>query len=63
MGGLNIGGSNIFFVNAVEDPWKYAGMQKLNTEQDKTMFNAMIDCNNCGHCIDLKEPNDETDAQ
>lgn len=27
--GLNIEGSNIFFTNAIEDPWRYAAMQAI----------------------------------
>lgn len=30
-GGLNITGSNILFVNAIEDPWQYAGMRELQS--------------------------------
>jgi len=28
-GGLNITGSNIFFANAIEDPWQFAGMREI----------------------------------
>jgi len=28
-GGVEIKADHIFFINAVEDPWKYASMQKL----------------------------------
>jgi hypothetical protein len=29
-GSVNITGNNIVFVNAIEDPWQYAGMRQLN---------------------------------
>jgi hypothetical protein len=29
-GGLNITGQNIFFANAEEDPWQWAGMRELS---------------------------------
>jgi hypothetical protein len=32
-GGVNIKGDHIFFVNAVEDPWKYASIKELKPFQ------------------------------
>ena len=29
-GGLDIESNYVYFVNAVEDPWKYAGMRQLS---------------------------------
>lgn len=28
-GGLDITGSNIYFINSIEDPWQYASMREL----------------------------------
>ena len=29
-GGLEITGENIYFANAIEDPWQWAGMRSIN---------------------------------
>lgn len=53
-GGLDITGSNIFFLTASEDPWQYAGMIEIHdplVQKDMVAFH--IDCVDCGHCIDL----------
>jgi len=56
-GGMNITGSNIFFVNAVEDPWQFAGMREIyNPKLQSGMEARLINCTNCGHCIDLGTP-------
>ena len=57
-GGLDITGDNIIFANAIEDPWQWAGMRQIqhpDTTQ-KNMAAVLINCNNCGHCIDLSTP-------
>ena len=57
-GGLNITGSNIFFMNAIEDPWRYAGMQKIHDPVlQKDMRAHLIDCKDCAHCVDLHGDN------
>ena len=69
-GGLDITGDNIFILNAREDPWQYASMRKLrhpNTTQS-TMKTHYIDCDTCGHVVDLYPPQKDqpqalTDAQ
>ena len=33
-GGLNITGSNIFFMTSSEDPWQYAAMTKLHNPRE-----------------------------
>lgn len=56
-GGLNMVADNILFTNAVEDPWQYAGMPPNITNQEQinhNMQSILIDCTDCGHCIDLK---------
>jgi len=55
-GGENILAPRTVFLNAVEDPWKYAGLLSLNSEQKKVQWQHLIDCDNCAHCIDLKAP-------
>lgn len=57
-GGLSITGNNIVFANAIEDPWQWAGMRQLTdpTGTQKNMLALLIDCNNCGHCVDLTTP-------
>jgi len=36
-GGRNITGSNILFITASADPWRFAGIQTLNENQQKGM--------------------------
>jgi len=55
--GTNLMVDNIYFFNAREDPWQYAGMEKLSTSQQaNNMGYSYIDCQDCGHCIDLHAP-------
>lgn len=57
-GGLDITGDNIIFANAIEDPWQWAGMRQIqhpDTTQ-KNMKAVLLNCNDCGHCIDLTTP-------
>ena len=63
-GGLDIKGKNIFFANAEEDPWQWAAMRELHTEQqEESMTAAMINCTDCGHCIDFHTPSDDQPAE
>jgi hypothetical protein len=57
-GGLDITGDNIVFANAIEDPWQWAGMRQIQhpTTTQINMKAILIDCNNCGHCVDLSTP-------
>jgi hypothetical protein len=58
-GGVNITGSNIVFANAIEDPWKYAGLTSIsNATSQANMTTVLINCNNCAHCVDLRTPSD-----
>jgi len=43
--------SNTIFSNAREDPWKHASILETG---DKEIIVVDIDCEDCGHCIDLK---------
>ena len=63
-GGLNITGRNIFFANAEEDPWQWAGMREIqNPRRQSKMTAAMINCDDCGHCIDFHTPSDDQPAE
>jgi hypothetical protein len=61
-GGINVGGSNIFFSNGVEDPWQWAGVREWLPEGNqilqpgKHVEAEIIDCVQCGHCQDLHTP-------
>ena len=56
-GGLNIVADNIYFVNNIEDPWQYAGMRTItDPTKQKNLVANLINCNDCGHCQDLKTP-------
>lgn len=56
-GGLDIKGSNILFVNDVEDPWQWAGMREIhNPKTQSNMESLFIDCDNCAHCMDFHTP-------
>lgn len=57
-GGTDIKGHNIFFANAEEDPWQWAGMRDYNPTKYPTLHAEMINCTNCGHCIDFHTPTD-----
>jgi len=52
-GGLNIQSHNLIFTNGCEDPWKRSSILKNRT----TLLAFEIDCDDCGHCIDLHTPN------
>ncbi len=55
-GGTNIKGHNIIFVNAEEDPWQWAGMRDYNPPHYPSIQSLMVNCTNCGHCIDFHTP-------
>jgi len=55
-GGLNIVGTNTFFVNGGEDPWQWAGM---GTNSAAGQVARVADCDDCGHCAELYTPNDQ----
>jgi hypothetical protein len=58
-GGLDIRGTNIFFANAEEDPWQWAGMRELKDDfRQKGMDAEMINCEDCAHCVDFHTPTD-----
>lgn len=51
-GGTNMKGSNIYFTNGVEDGWQWAAMREVKDE-DSTMKAHVVNCTDCGHCVDL----------
>lgn len=56
-GGLEIQGENIFFANAGEDPWQWAGMRSIYDPVTQANMRAVLmDCNDCGHCRDISTP-------
>jgi hypothetical protein len=56
-GGLEITGDNIFFVNGIEDPWQWAGMREIyNPSIQGNMVARLVNCTDCGHCVDLGTP-------
>jgi hypothetical protein len=52
-GGLDIGGSNIYFSQGVQDPWQWAGMRATPRP---SMPTTVVDCDGCAHCVDLYTP-------
>lgn len=63
-GGLEITGDNIFFANAAEDPWQWAGMRSIHDpEVQSTMEAEIINCGDCGHCMDLHSQVDTNPPQ
>ena len=55
-GGLEITGKNIYFLTASEDPWQFAGMKSIQDPDTQSEMKAWhIECEDCGHCIDLKQ--------
>lgn len=46
-------GSQIIYTNGNEDPWQWASIDVKGTEDRPTLT---INCDFCGHCIDLKTP-------
>ena len=58
-GALNNQGKNVFFINSIEDPWRYAGIRNITDPEEHPTQKAMvIDCADCSHCKDLKAPSD-----
>lgn len=43
--------SNIYFVNGGEDPWQWAG--QLKADPKSNIHSDLLQCENCGHCVEL----------
>jgi len=50
--------TKVFFSNGSDDPWQRAAVSK--SDQDKNLPELTINCDGCGHCVDLgsASPND-----
>ena len=60
-GGYNIAGTDIFFTNGSEDPWRWATQRK-----DRPWLNQVsriTECENCAHCVDLYNPKPDDDEE
>ena len=56
-GGMDITGSNIVFMTAIEDPWQGSQMVSIHDPVvQKEMVAYHIDCTDCSHCVDLHSP-------
>lgn len=56
-GGAQIAGSQILFTNGIEDPWQWASRRIMSrVGSDANMAAELIDCVDCGHCVDLHTP-------
>lgn len=53
---LNYGGENIIFLNGGDDPWQWASIKDPVNEKQVV---RLIDCDDCGHCVDLHTPSDQ----
>jgi hypothetical protein len=51
-GALQQTSTNLFMVNADEDPWQWASILK----SQGSIISQTISCTNCAHCIDLHTP-------
>ena len=56
LAGFAIAGTNTFFVNGGEDPWRWAAVQESNKKLHQIA--RVADCDNCGHCVELYTPKD-----
>ena len=49
-------GSNIYFVNGGEDPWQWAG--QLESIKSQNVQSDLLQCVDCGHCVELYNEKD-----
>jgi len=55
-GETHLAATNIIFTNGGEDPWQHASV----TETDNPhLIPIVIDCDDCGHCVDLHGDTDQ----
>mmetsp|Transcript_15867 Transcript_15867/g.29059 ORF Transcript_15867/g.29059 Transcript_15867/m.29059 type:complete len:449 (-) Transcript_15867:27-1373(-) len=57
---LNYLGTNIIFLNGIEDPWQWVGVTTWDSNDRPSI---LINCQNCGHCVDLYTPTDQDSSQ
>ena len=48
-------GSNIIFTQGKDDPWRWVGINE-NTAENPKVDVLVVNCNDCGHCIELYTP-------
>lgn len=53
LGGLDLSTDKIIFINAGEDPWKWAGQTNSTLAESRGQKAYVMDCDDCGHCKDL----------
>ena len=53
-GGYNIAGTDIFFANGSEDPWRWATQRKNRPWLNQITHTT--ECTNCAHCVELYNP-------
>ena len=58
-GGTHIYGTNTFFANGIEDPWRWAS---VFTSPAPTCSAVTVKCDDCAHCVDLYTPTDQDPA-
>ena len=56
-GGYDTAGTNIFFGNGSEDPWRWVTLQYPNPQLG--IVTVVSECNDCGHCAELYTPSDK----
>mmetsp|Transcript_14738 Transcript_14738/g.12554 ORF Transcript_14738/g.12554 Transcript_14738/m.12554 type:complete len:120 (+) Transcript_14738:46-405(+) len=52
-GGLDIQSNNTVLINGCEDPWQWAS---INHDKQGDVTAYYVDCEDCGHCVDLYTP-------
>jgi hypothetical protein len=52
--GNQMDGTNIFFTNGSEDPWKW--VTQLENRPEINQLSRVSDCTGCAHCADLYTP-------
>jgi pimeloyl-ACP methyl ester carboxylesterase len=55
-GGANIMSTNTYFINGGEDPWQWAGV--IEAQPDLNNNADLLQCENCGHCVELYNEKD-----
>jgi hypothetical protein len=59
-GGLHPKGHNIFFSDFSDDPWQRAS---VNYPTSSDLPFHLVKCNDCGHCMDLGTPDNNSDSE
>ena len=59
LGGLDLQATNLIMANGGEDPWQWASKTTSSGDIDS----IYIDCDDCGHCVDLIIPSGDEPQQ